>query len=127
MTVQRSYSKIEREIMDSYRHKIDLTESTEDVKKEFVYAVGTLVTKVFAGALTCRPDDVFLDAGAEEPWFHFSAGFEQEEKLQTEWHQSDLPAIVQRLAHKASKRYRHLDKHSDKTQSKICPKPRQER
>lgn len=125
MTAQRSYSKVEREIMNSYRHKIELTESTEDVKKEFVYAVGKLVSEVFAGELTCGPDDVFLDVGAE-PWFHFSQGFEEQEKLQSEWRHSDLPAIVQRLAHKASNRYRHLDKHPDKTESKICPKPRQE-
>ena len=125
MTEQQSYTKIEREIMDNVRHKLDLAESTEDVKKEFVYAVERLFDEVFYGGLPITADDIFLDAEAE-PWYHFSERLERAERLQQERQTSDLPNIIERLALKASKRYRHLEKHPEKTEAKIFPTPRQE-
>jgi len=125
MTTQRSYSKFEREIMDSFRHKLDLAESTEDVKKEFVLAVEHLLRKVFADELACMAEDIFLDAGAE-PWYHFSPRLDKLERLQVERQSSDLSSIIERLAFKASKRYRHLGKNPEKTEAKIFPKPRQQ-
>lgn len=39
------------------------------------------------------------------------------------WNTSGLPHIVKRVAEFAVKRYKHLEKHPDKTEAKIYPRP----
>jgi len=46
-----SFTRCEREILPNFRQKIGKAESTEDVKKFFVYTVNELFRNVFEGQL----------------------------------------------------------------------------
>ncbi len=57
---QFSFTHVENELMSKFRKKINEAESTEDVKKSFVYCMQELFRKVSDGALEIRPDDISL-------------------------------------------------------------------
>ena len=48
MSRQLSFTKIEKELLPAYRQKMGSAESTEDVKKFFVYIVQELLNKAYA-------------------------------------------------------------------------------
>ena len=66
------------------------------------------------------PDDLTLDPKTK-PYFAASARLRASSTFSRVWLHSDLPAIVERFAETAAHRHHHLDKHPEKTESKIFP------
>ncbi|RJX29815.1 MAG: hypothetical protein C4531_09785 [Desulfurivibrio sp.] len=118
MTTQLSFSKIENELLPEYRRKIGSAESTEDVKKFYVYTMRDLIRQVFAGRIDPGNDDIAL-VPDREPSFVISSGLNDKEDFSSIWNSSDLPNVVSRFTETAVKHYRHLEKNPKKTEAKI--------
>lgn len=119
MTTQLSFNKDENELLPDFRNKIGRAESTEDVKKIFAHTMGALMSRVFSGNLTVEADDISLAPEAATRPFTLSARLGGHSEFTELWGKSDLPHVIGRLAQTAQNRSRHLEKHPEKTNSKI--------
>ncbi|MDY6839607.1 MAG: hypothetical protein SWH78_16710 [Thermodesulfobacteriota bacterium] len=122
MTTQLSFSKYEQEIRPILRRSINSAESTEDVKKFFFYGVRNLLKKVLQRQMSIDHEDILLDP-KEERGFTISSRVWDIPAFASAWRESDLPHIIERMAEFAINRYKHLDKHPDKTEAKMYPIP----
>ena len=122
MTVQHSFSKIEKELLPAFRQQIGSAESTEDVKKFFVHTIQDLVNKASEGEVKPRYEDIRLNHLMEsdvEPRFVLHDNQVSNPQFASIWGESDLPHIVGRFATSACNRYKHLEKNPEKTEAKI--------
>ena len=118
MTEKFSFTKYEREILPNFREKISKAESIEDVKKFFVYTVKELFENVFKGRMSFYYEDFALTLGTE-PYYRLSRRLLSSEDFVSVWDNSDLPRVVYRLVESSRGRCKRLEKHPEKTDSKI--------
>ena len=122
---QNSYSHIENEIRPHFRNNLNLAESSEDVKKFFVYAVQELIDKVFEGKISAAYEEIELGNDPKQS-FIIHKRLLHDITFMNAWYNSDLPIIIGRLAATAIKHLKHFGKMPDKTESKMFPTPSQE-
>ena len=77
-----------------------------------------LLEKAFRGDFAVGHEDVNFRP-YEEPYFSVSQRMLEDEKIRSIWKNSDLQQIIERLAESAMNRYKHLEKHREKTNAKI--------
>ena len=118
MAKQLSFTQNEQDVLPDFRQRINLAESTEDVKKFFVYTVKELFEDVFERKIDITYEDVELNFG-EDPFFSVSDRLLALDAFSSVWNCSDLPNVLARFAKSAIKRSIHLEKHPEKTDSKI--------
>jgi hypothetical protein len=118
MVKQLSYSKYENIILPKYRKQLNIAESTEDIKKFFIYACQELFENIFEDNIKLQYNDIILLAESE-PNYKLSERLHSYEYFETAWKHSDLPNVLRRLAKKAANRYKRLEKHPKKTAAKI--------
>ncbi|MBU1163555.1 MAG: hypothetical protein KKA75_05325 [Proteobacteria bacterium] len=118
MTKQTSFSKYEQKVLPNFRQKIGAAESTEDVKKFFVYTIQELFESIFAEKIDFEYEDIELTPG-KEPYYLLSKQLVSSNEFKSAWNDSDLPRLLSRLAETAVNRYKHLKKGPEKTDSKI--------
>jgi len=118
MTQQKSFTKVENELKPQFRQRISHAESTEDVKKFFVYTVHELLGRAVDGEMQLEAQDLVLDPG-KAPHYAVSPRLSGTAAFEAVWAASDLPHVIGRLAESAMHRYTHLEKHPEKTKSKI--------
>jgi len=117
MSNQTSYRKIEQEILPNYRNRLNQAESSEDVKKFFNYAVKELFEKIFPN-LKFDFEDIVLNPESSTKYV-LSERIEKNPEFISYESNSDLRQILDKLADSALKRYKHLEKHPERTNSKI--------
>ena len=122
MARQLSFSKYEQELRPELRQNLNIAESTEDVKKFFVYTIQKLFGKVLEGKEPFRYEDIRLTP-LEQSGFIISDNILGNPEFAAVWQNSDLSNIVKRIADAASNRHKHLQKNPAKTESKICQAP----
>jgi hypothetical protein len=122
MARQLSFSKYEQELRPELRQNLNIAESTEDVKKFFVYTIQKLFGKVLEGKEAFTYEDIRLDP-QEQSGFIISDRLLSDPEFTAVWVNSDLYNIVKRLADAASNRHKHLEKNPAKTEAKICQAP----
>ncbi len=66
MSVQRSFSRVENDLLPKFRENMGLAESTEDVRKFFGYTMAGLMEKVFEGRVPATYGDIRLAPGTPE-------------------------------------------------------------
>ena len=113
-----SFSKIENDLKHKFRKMINEAESTEEVKKNFVYCMQELFTNASDGAIALQFEDIDL-LPYDNPPFVISEEIRAFIASTGLWADSDLPQIVSRFAELASNHYKHLAKNPQKTESKI--------
>lgn len=118
MSDKVSFTKQEHAVLPTFRQRISQAESTEDVRKFFAYTAKDLLAMVSDGKVSCEYGDVGIDP-QDAPYFTVSEGLRGHGELSKLWDSSDLPHVLGRLAETAVHRYRHLEKHPEKTNSKI--------
>lgn len=118
MAKRFSFSKVEQDVLPDFRQRINLAESTEDVKKFFAYTVKEIFDNVFQEKIILRYEDVTLQA-AGEPYYSVSDRLRALDEFSTVWEYSDLPNVVARFAKSAINRTKRLEKHPEKTDAKI--------
>ena len=114
---QFSFTHVENELISKFRKNINEAESTEDVKKSFVYCMQELFRKVSDGALEVRPDDIYLKP--DDTSFFIGENIRSHAEFAGIWNNTDLPRIVGRFAELAMNQYKHLAKNPAKTEAKI--------
>jgi len=122
MARQLSFSKYEQQLRPELRQNLNIAESTEDVKKFFVYTIQKLFGRVLEGKEAFRYEDIRL-APMEQNGFIISDKVLEDPEFEAVWQNSDLSNIVKRIADAASNRHKHLQKNPAKTESKICQAP----
>jgi hypothetical protein len=118
MSKQISFSKYEQKVLPNFRQKIGRAESTEDVKKFFVYTVQELLESILPEKFGFEYEDVALMPG-KEPYYLLSKQLVSSNEFKSVWKDSDLPRLLSRLAETAVHRYKHLKKRPEKTEAKI--------
>lgn len=118
MTRQTSFTKHERKVLPDFRQKINNSESTEDVKKFFSYTVTSLLKEILPEEVTPEFEDIWLAPGSRPP-YRVSGRLMKTPEFSRTWQNSDLSKMLERLAETALNRYRRLEKHPEKTDSKI--------
>lgn len=118
MTKQQSFTKIENELLPEFRKRIGTAESTEDVKKFYIYTMQDLFNQVFSGKIDLEYEDVVL-LPDQAPLLSFNERIQGMEDFTSVWNSSDLPHIVSRFTNAALKNLKHLEKNPAKTELKI--------
>ncbi|RJR24090.1 MAG: hypothetical protein C4582_04760 [Desulfobacteraceae bacterium] len=118
MAKMRSYTKYENKVIPGLRQNLNKAESTEDVKKFFVYAAKELLEGAFEGFIEVRYEDMAL-APDSDPCFTISDRLLSLPEIKEIWRESDLSQVIGRLADSAVRRYRYLQKNPEKTEAKI--------
>jgi hypothetical protein len=118
MSRQLSFTKQENELLPKFRKMVNEAESTEDVRKFFVYCIQELCTQAFAGRVQVQFEDVGLLPEGQPP-YAISEALRSSAPFAEVWQGSDLPQIIGRFAELAQRRYRHLAKNPEKTEAKI--------
>ena len=122
MARQLSFSKYEQELRPELRQNMNIAESTEDVKKFFVYTIQKLFGRVLEGKEAFTYEDIRLEP-QEQSGFIISDKLLENPDFAAVWINSDLSNIVKRLAGAAGNRHKHLQKNPAKTEAKICQAP----
>jgi len=118
MSRRMSYTKLENELIRSFREKINTAATAEDITSAFSQTMG----KLLAGAL-----------GESTPSFRGSIAFEPKAKefyrldeplasnasFTAMMHDSDLPQIISRFAGTANRRRLRILEHRERTEAKI--------
>ena len=113
-----SFSKIENELKHKFRKMINESESTEEVKNNFVYCMQELFSNASGGVVELRFEEIEL-VPEENPPFVISEQIRNGNTFKRLWEDSDLSQIVLRFSELASNHYKHLAKNPQKTESKI--------
>jgi hypothetical protein len=122
MARQLSYSKYEQELRPELRQNLNIAESTEDVKKFFVYTIQKLFGRVLERKEAFPYEDIRLDP-QEKSGFIISDKLLGDPDFAAVWQNSDLANIVKRIADSASNRHKHLQKNPAKTEAKMFKSP----
>jgi len=118
MIKQLSFTRYEHKILPNFRQMISKAESTEDVKKFFVYTVIELFENIFEEKMDFEYENIAL-MPTSDPHYKISKRLLSLEDFASAWNDSDLPVIIDHLAESAMHRYKHLQKHPEKTKAKI--------
>jgi hypothetical protein len=118
MSRRISFTKLENELVRSYREKINTASAAEDITSAFS---GTM-SKLLAGALGERMpevrDAVTFDPRAK-PFYRLSDVLNSDKVFKGVMEESDLPQIISRFAETANRRRRRILEHREKTEAKI--------
>lgn len=118
MRKQLSFTKHEHKILPNFRQMISKAESTEDVKKFFVYTAIELFESIFEGKIEIEYEDIKLIPD-QSPYYKLSERLVSTIDFASVWDNSDLSRIIDRLAESAMGRFKHLKKRPEKTEAKI--------
>jgi len=113
-----SFRKFEHLIVPHFRQRINEAESTEDIKNAFASSIRNLLENAFGGEVQVKDEDVRFTPH-EEPYFSLGQGVLKNEFIRSIWKDSDLRHVIERLAESAMHRYKHLEKHGERTDAKI--------
>lgn len=118
MTTQLSFTKIENNLLPRFRNMIGSAESTEDVKKFYVYIMQDLFHQVFDGSIKVSFEDIML-APDKTPPYLLTDNLQSQKDFASTWNISDLSHVVTRFSEAAVNRFKHLEKNPGKTETKI--------
>ena len=97
MAKQKSFSRVEQNVRHTFRSDMNHADSTEDVKKFFVYAVQDFIDQAFEGRVAIEYEDIALDQDAEKG-FLLSDKLRHNKEFAKAFANSDIPQIFARLA-----------------------------
>jgi hypothetical protein len=114
---QKSYTKIEHELRPRLREQMDQAESTEDVRKFFIYIALELLQKASGDDDIAEYRDIDLDPNAPGG-YTLSDDLRAKPEFVDVWANSDMERIMGDFAETAVNAFRHRQKHPEKTDKK---------
>ena len=117
MTQMMSLTKYEHQVLPKLRDQLNQSESVEDVKKFFISTIQEFLELATEGNLSADYEDISL-LPDQSPYYSLSSQIMDSAAIK-ELGDSDLDAVLQRLAEKAAHRHQHLSKNNTKTNLKI--------
>ena len=118
MSEQLSFTKIENDLRPTYRNRLNTAESPEDIKKFFIYTAREFLTRSLGDAVPVEYEDVRLAPDSDPPYI-LSPKLAEHPTYTSLQNRSDLSIILSRLAQSAARRYVHLERNPEKSESKI--------
>ena len=118
MTRKTSFTRLENDVLPTFRESMARAESTADVRKFFVYTLLELCNGAVAGRQELAYEDFALTPGVA-PGYALSARLREHPVMAELLRDSDLAAIVERFAQAAGNRFKRLEKHPARTEAKI--------
>lgn len=113
----RSFTKLEKSISSNLRAKLSLAEDVPDVVDLFCDTMATFFDEAVS-EVSVTPEDFAFDP--DSPYhFKIESDLMDNPDFNEIWKNSDLKAIAGRFAESCYKRYLHLERHPEKTKSKI--------
>ena len=117
MTQMMSFTKYENQLRPKYRDQLNQAESVEDVKKFFIGTIQEFLRLATEGDLTAAYQDISL-LPDDTPSYSLVPQIENSSEMKA-LKNSDINAVLKRLAEQAAHRYKHLSKNNTKTNLKI--------
>jgi len=117
MTKMMSLTKYEHQVIPKLRDQLNQSESVEDVKKFFIGNIQELLALATGGDLTADYEDILL-LPDQQPYYSLAPQLAGNDALLA-LADSDLNAVLARLAEQAANRYKHVEKNNSKTKMKI--------
>lgn len=117
MTRMMSFTKYEHQILPKYRDQLNQAESVEDVKKFFIATIQDFLHLATEGKLTVDYAEISLQP-EKQPGYSLEPAIQNSSEMK-EMKNSDVNAVLKRLAEQAVHRYKHLAKNNTKTNLKI--------
>lgn len=118
MSRQISFTKYEKELLPDFRQKINLAESSVDVKTLYARTSLELLDKALEGELSLEFEDIALEPDNDNKYV-LSDRLLASPTFTDIWNNSDLPHVLARFTDTAINRFVHLEKHPEKTEAKI--------
>ncbi len=118
-----SYTNIEKEISKNYREKLNGTKKPSEVMNIFSKTVIDLLSRINEDFAKYDPSEIKLDVDNQAK-YQISENLKRDPRLDYLIRESDLPAIIERLAKDAANRYLKLTKDDDKTATFNLPPKR---
>ena len=117
MTEMMSLTKHEHQVLPKLRDQLNQSESVEDVKKFFISTIQEFLELATEGNLSVDYEDITL-LPEQEPYYALSQQVVDSKEIK-DLEDSDLKAVLKRLAEQAAHRHQHLTKNNAKTNLKI--------
>lgn len=117
MTQMMSLTKYEHQVVPKLRDQLNQSESVEDVKKFFISTIQEFLELATEGSLSAGYEDIAL-IPEQAPYYSLSSQIVDSSAMK-ELEDSDINAVLQRLAEQAAHRHQHLSKNNTKTNLKI--------
>jgi hypothetical protein len=117
MTQMMSFTKYEHQVLPKYRDQLNQAESVEDVKKFFIGTIQEFLGLATNGHLAVAYEDISL-LPDEQPGYSLEPQIKNSDEMK-ELVNSDINAVLKRLAEQAVHRHKHLAKNNMKTNLKI--------
>ena len=118
MTDQSSYAKLEKDFIHELREHLNHSENIADVANCFAHIVGSFLRKAFNNQEDILDEDIMFTP-KEDKKFRYSSRIRKVKKITKEISNSDIERIISGFAEAAEHRYKHLDKHPEKSKLKI--------
>jgi hypothetical protein len=118
MSRQVSFTKYEKELLPDFRQKINLAETSGDVKALYARTILEFLDKAFDGELSLEFEDIALQPDNDDK-FVLSDRLLASPAFTDIWNHSDLPNVLARFTETAINRFVRLEKHPEKTEAKI--------
>ena len=117
MTQMMYLTKYEHQVLPKLREQLNQSESVEDVKKFFVSTVQEFFELATEGKIQMEYEDISLIPDSK-PYYSLSKNVKDCDEIKN-MADSDLNAVLQRLAEQAAHRHIHIAKNNTKTNLKI--------
>ncbi len=117
MTQMMSFTKYEHQILPKFRDQLNQAESVEDVKKFFIGTIQKFLGLATEGSLTAAYEDISLLPDGK-PCYSLEPQIKNSPEMKG-LANSDVNAVLERLAEQAAHRHKHLSKNNTKTNLKI--------
>ncbi len=118
MSLKISYSAYEKKYWPSFRDKINHSENCNEVAALFSSTVASILNDI-DDILEVRNDEVNFIPQEETCNYSFEHRLTDGPRLKAYFDESDIGSILDRFAYAAVNRHTHLNKHPEKTNSKI--------
>ncbi|GAB6126669.1 hypothetical protein [Humidesulfovibrio idahonensis] len=122
MTAQSSLTKHENELEGALRQRVNRAESILDVQNAFAEFLRQMLSRITGEDVVLDEGDVRVDPKVAEG-FVLGPGITQNQSYAAFLEHSDLRAILRRQAEDPVKRINHLDRHTERAEAKMFPRP----
>jgi len=122
MSNNASFTKIENDLAPALRQSVNTAESIADVQLAFATFVREALSRLTGEDVVLDEGDVRVDPQVAEG-FVLGPGILESETYAKFLKHSDLLAILRRQAEDPVKRINHLDRHTERAEAKMFPRP----
>lgn len=113
-----SFTLLEKMLTPEFRKKVNEAESVGELTSIYSKTMVTLFQKTVPDSLTVLEGDIVFSP-KDNPMFTIHPRLQGKAEIQNLMENSDLPKVLERFARSVNRRFKHLQKHVQKTQLKI--------